>query len=448
MKHVCIITYSFLPLNFVATWRQYYRAKYLAQNGYHVTIITRHWKKGDQYRSPSSTKSAEIIKEELWDGVDVIRTPAGSSHLRRQLSLWKRTILSNALAPGRMLSTLYRQLAYFLLPMDYHLRLVYSRHQIRQLINKRPDVVIASGDPWHIFEVGNDLAEAFNCKLICEYRDPWNYRDERFRVEGFNSFNTNPLSQLKRWISIKREQRLTKNADAIVSVSVPWTQNASTITGIQKAFTITNGFEPEEFEEIEADREEVFTITYIGNLHAPPQQNITPFIHGLTKFLGQDTSRLLNTKVQFVGTADSYNFSKTQFYLEQCPYYDDVFELTGKVDKPTSIQIQKSSYVLLFVAHEKLVGQYPAKIFEYLAAGTPIMLAPDDHDVCSELIKMTATGRACNTKEEVAAYLEELYTAWSERGRVPYTPVREQLEKYKYKEQNKKLIRILENELE
>lgn len=447
MKHICIITYSFLPLNFVATWRQYYRAKYLLKEGYRVTIITRHWEKNAQHRSLEPTYSAETSKEYLWEGVEVIRLPAGSRHLENKLPSWKRKILKRTLKGNPQFTTLYRQLAFFLLPMDYHLRLIYSRNEVTNLVNGTPDVVIASGDPWHIFEVGNDLASALDSKLICEYRDPWNYQDDRFRVEGFNSFNANPLSQLKRRTSIQRERKLTRNADAIISVSEPWTTNASNITGISKAFTITNGFEPEEFERVQPEEYKQFTITYIGNLHAPPQQNIMPFIIGLNQFLDQDKDRLQNTRVRFIGTADSYNFTTTESYLKTCKYYDQVIEVTGKIDKQTSIKIQKSSHLLLFVAHEKLVGQYPAKIFEYLAADTPIMLAPDDHGVCHNLIDTTKTGRVCSTGQEVSDYLCALYTTWQKHGHVPCQADKTEVAKYTYEAQNQKLIQILEEAL-
>ncbi len=447
MRHICIITYYFYPLNQVAVWRQYYRAKYLSRNGFYVTIITRYWHEREEQHPREDTLSTTITKEKLWEGVDVIRVPAGSTHLQTELSSWQRHILKYSIDGNQLLALFYRQLAFFLLPMDYHLRLMVNAEDVEAHLNGKPDTIIASGDPWHVFEIGNQLAHRWQSKLICEYRDPWNYVDKRFRVEGFNSYKSNPLSQLKRGISIKREQKLTKHADAIISVSEPWTDNAKKVTGITNAFTITNGFEPQEFERIQTQRNKIFTITYVGNLHAPPQQNIVPFIKGLDTFLRDDPARVDNTRVQFIGTADSYNYAKTEQYLKQCQYYNEVIHVTHKLDKATSIEMQKASHLLLFVAHQELIGQYPAKIFEYLAAQTPIMLAPDDGDVCHELIERTATGRICNSEKDVTNYVAELYHLWHTKGEVPYKPNQAEIEKYTYKAQNDKFIDILLNHI-
>jgi hypothetical protein len=99
----------------------------------------------------------------------------------------------------------------------------------------------------------------------------------------------------------------------------------------------------------------------------------------------------------------------------------------------------KNADVLVYPAWAGSKGIYSGKIFEYLATGNNILVAPCDNDVIKHLLDETKTGVSRNTKEEVTLQLQRWYDEWKEKGSVSYRGLPEEIGKYSRENQAKKM---------
>lgn len=433
-KHICIISHHFPPTNFMGSWRQYYRAKYLDKMGYKVSIITLH----EENILVDKSKSSFINKEKLFSKTDLIRVPYNNSV---GFNLIQKLVFKIKINPKKkLIKKIFAQISFLILPINYKYRMRLFPSEISNHLASFPDYIIASGDPWNIHEHGRELANFYNTKYIAEYRDPWNYYDNSYQIKGFNTFNKNFWSQIKSKISLKREQKINKNANGIISVSKSWTKNASIVTGTTKSKTITNGFEPGEFQLIKPVNYNKFTLSYTGHIY--PFQEIYLFINGLNLFIDNNPKIKKNIQVLFFGSLNSHGFEKRLPQIKALDKYG-LIKCTKRSSKNESIKVQKSSHILLYFTHLETKGVYSGKIFEYLGANKPIMISPGDNDILDELINQTQSGNSCSSIEEVSSFIENLYFNWENKGKKYYTPNRSVIESYSYKNKTKELISFL-----
>jgi glycosyltransferase involved in cell wall biosynthesis len=80
-----------------------------------------------------------------------------------------------------------------------------------------------------------------------------------------------------------------------------------------------------------------------------------------------------------------------------------------RIPKNTIIQELQKADVLLLTAFENVNGWYPAKLFEYFASGTPIILCPSDNSVMESFIEKTNCGVSVNSVNEC----EEVLLNWA-----------------------------------
>ena len=88
-------------------------------------------------------------------------------------------------------------------------------------------------------------------------------------------------------------------------------------------------------------------------------------------------------------------------------------------------------------------GTHLGKIFDYLASGVDILMAPDDHSVVGDLIRETKAGYIANTPEEVCHFLTKQYHAWSKEGTLKYKGIDEKINQYSREAQVEKMAELI-----
>ena len=447
MKHILIVTYGFPPANNMAAHRNHIRAKGFDEQGYRVSVVTRCWQQGQTGAAPlTDTSPLEITSEKMFSNTTVYRVPFGPDRLAglnvaQAAVLRLRRWLGHRRCPALLKRTL-ENFCFFTCPLDYAFRLAVQPADLACRLESPPDFVLASGDPWSNFELGRELAAFFRAKYIAEYRDPWNYTDEKFRIDGFNAYNANLVSRLKRGLSARRERRVNQGADLIIAASPPFLENALAMTGAQSGLVVTNGFDRAEIDAVKTDKYDRFTLCYVGTIYS--QQRAEIFFQALQNFLDKHGIDPKEICVKMIGSKFSHGFDRTMKRIQACRDHLQILEFPDRVAKEESLKIQKSSSVLLFFAHEKSVGIIPGKFFEYIAVGIPVLLVPSDRGVLADIIRQTGTGSVCDTVEETVEFLEQAYFSWKKTGRVLYSPDRKAIERYSYQEITQMLIRRLE----
>ena len=133
---------------------------------------------------------------------------------------------------------------------------------------------------------------------------------------------------------------------------------------------ITNGFDPADYEAVTYKKNEKFTICHTGVL----RNKKTPdyFIKAVAELVNEHPELKNKMQVFFVG-----NFPINSQHLIKELSLDEVIYVTGYLPHQECIQYQLESNVLLLLLFEEEDGKsvYPGKMFEYIAARSPILAA-------------------------------------------------------------------------
>jgi glycosyltransferase involved in cell wall biosynthesis len=124
------------------------------------------------------------------------------------------------------------------------------------------DVILTTGPPFGVFSLAKRLSEKWGCPYVLDYRDPWENFGGRYAERVIRT----------------TEEALIDGSSAVVAIS----KSLLTGTGAlnSKLHVITNGFDPEEMEQINAYDFGHFAIVYAGVFY-PPQRTITPVMQAL-----------------------------------------------------------------------------------------------------------------------------------------------------------------------
>jgi hypothetical protein len=99
-----------------------------------------------------------------------------------------------------------------------------------------------------------------------------------------------------------------------------------------------------------------------------------------------------------------------------------VVRVVATVPRQVAVARERTAQVLLHLRWDdpRETGILTGKLFEYLAAGRPILSTGRYRDDVSELLERTGAGRATTTEEETAAYLAEAFRQFVSAGEVVY----------------------------
>ena len=280
------------------------------------------------------------------------------------------------------------------------------RRGLQLLRDGRFDAVLTSGPPHSVHLTGWALHAQTGTPWVADFRDPWtdiNYYDELPRTAA--SFAAD------RWL----ERSVLERATRVVTVSPGWRDLLLSKVSRDPAdfAVIHNGFDPDDFgagEEPPADR---FTLVYVGSLYG--SRNPEALWEALAALRAQgEVPKLRLRLVGRIGadvleTLKSYGLDAITEHVPYVPHDEAVREM----QRATLLLLTVESY-----RHER--GNLTGKVYEYLAAGRPILgLGPVEGDA-ADLLRETEAGRMLAREDArgVAAYVRMLYGEW-ERGETP-----------------------------
>jgi glycosyltransferase involved in cell wall biosynthesis len=231
-------------------------------------------------------------------------------------------------------------------------------------------------------------------KWIADLRDPWT------DIYYYKQFYPTVLSK---WIDSDYEKRVLKNADKIITVGSSLKDSFSLKEkGIEsKTEVITNGYDEDDFKGITVEEPSRFTITYVGTL-----SDIYP-VDGLLIALKKMKKEGEDFALRFVGSVSG---KTRQLILSYIP--ETSVEFLPYVSHSEAVRYMMNSSVLVLIIplHKSNKSILTGKLFEYLAAGKPILcLGPVDGDA-AEIIKTVRAGKTfCyNEIESIGTHLLQI----------------------------------------
>lgn len=376
----------FPPVQAIAAVRTGKMARYLARLGWDVTVVTPHsyvWR---------DVEDSEKISTELdAEGINRIYT---EHHWRclvpEHLKFWNQNV-------GWMAGGVCRMLARRL-GIDKHIGWIEAAEgACSSLSPKDVDVILASGKPFAAFGLARSVSDRLGRPYVLDYRDPW---------------TGNPhASRQPRPTTIREEARLLQGCAAVTVVSPSWGAELERRYGVgEKVHVVTNGYDPGEMEAVKPHDFGHCAIVYTGTFY-PPRRIISPFLAAL-KYLKESLNETVNEwYFHYYGVQEDHvREEAVRFGL------NDRVVLHGRVASREALSAVKGASLAVVIvsveeqASSEMLGMVPAKIYEAIGLGTPVLLIAPVGSDATTLIAPTGLLQ-CFTgiqTEEMASFLREV----------------------------------------
>ncbi len=303
----------------------------------------------------------------------------------------------------------------------------------RQLVAEGDvDAILTTGPPHSTHLAGAALQALTGVPWVADFRDPWtdiNYYDEL------------PHTRWARRLDAALERTVLRQARAVTTVSPTWRDLLTGKTGRTAGEAITvvqNGFDVDDLSPGEAaPSTEAFEVTHVGSLYA--SRNPTGLWRALRRL--RDEGVMPALRIRLVGTVDANvrDALRAQGLM-------DVTELIPYVPHDEAVAYMRRAGLLLLSIESfpQDEGMMTGKIYEYLAAGRPIVgVGPRGGDAAA-LLRKTEGGRLFGRDDVsgLAQYIRHHYEAWAadtpQRGASP-----EALDSYRRRAQTERMGAVL-----
>jgi len=387
---VLFISAYFPPDQTIASLRTGKFAKYLAKRENWVIDVI----------CAETTKQRNLEVEVPKDAVHLVEDFSFS--VRQKLKSYKNKILkgkgeSRNSQTGANSNGFFRKIKVALYPSEisfpdkYFFWMIEARKVIKSLVKKNNyDVVFTSAGPVSSTYLGYWVNKKYGLPWIADFRDLWS-QNHVYANKKFKWFNNIEKYYEKKWL---------KRAGKIVTVSKPLADQMKKMHN-RDIFVINNGFDPEDFKEIKASLpEDKFVITYTGLIYYP-EQDPGPMFEAM-RILKNNSPELYNrTEVHFYVPDLNNNIFQIAADLNDAIYFHE------PVTYQRCLEIQKSSSALLVLEWNDALnkGILTGKVFEYMAAGRPIISIGSHSSSISELLNETGRGVSLNSPQEIAEWI-------------------------------------------
>jgi glycosyltransferase involved in cell wall biosynthesis len=398
MKRVLLIAFYFPPRNNIACYRTGCFAKFLPDHGWLPTVVCQDWPADRPDSDPDYVGALpEIVK--------IHRVPEPPER-----GIYQRVLLRKV-AP------------YFWPHRAPILWWSQARRQIEALHKTNQfDAIWATSDPLTPLTLALEASRSQRIPWAADLRDCLN-------VQHFGSWYKRPLFRLQ-------ERRLCRQADRVITVSDGLAEALKKITRARIS-VIPNGFDPSLLPNDKQLPSRIFTILYAGTL-VLGQQDPSPVLRGLELCLDRGQIPRDDVEMQFLGTNPKSVRQVLAEMSDRLPV-----RVLPRLPHRAALALQAQASVLLLLAHASEQGIMTGKVFDYLAAGRPILAVPDDRRTTSALLKSTGAGVALTDVEGIARQLAEWYTRWRMDRSFNLSRIENEIGRYSRSVQARELAEIL-----
>jgi len=390
-RTLLVVTYYFPPSTAIGGARWAAMARHLRAMGHRVTVVT---------------SAAHGIPPD--DDPEVVRTPdlVAAGPLRRML---RRPPLPTAGGPVAVDTPAPGILTRVLVP-DSHVvswvpgALAAARRIVRE---QATDCVITSGPPDSAHLVALALGRR-RPAWIADFRDGWLFEPLAA------PWPTAPQRALDR----RLERAVARGAQAAIGATRPIAEDLERRLGAPARW-IPNGWDPELAPAPPPDVAEPgwATLVHTGTLSGPRGRDPRPLFEGLRRANAEGGTRVRLVLAGRLTTAD-------ERLLAEARLGDAVLHL-GLLDRAAALGLQRAADVLLLLTGTD-ASEATGKLYEYLAAGRPILALAQDNEA-ARIVEATSTGLAipASDPDVIAAALRR-----AARAELPYAP--RDLERFTY----------------
>lgn len=305
------------------------------------------------------------------------------------------------------------------------------------------ELIYVHGQPPCSFVIGLLLKKLTGKPLVIDYDDSWTTSFYEKNKKGF-----------KKKIRHGIEGMLLKTADKVISAKkTTLDELAETFTGIQKnkLNLITNGYDPDDFVGLSSNKNSKFIITYTGTISDKYYYSPESFLKAVGELIVEQKISKDNLEIKFIGQVIARYKERFRKLIHELDL-DDVIQMIGQLTHRECIEYQINADLLLYIIESidgkdtsnQFSGVLPAKIFEYIYSGVPILaIVPPGFE--ADLIKKTGTGFIAkpNEVDSIKSVLFEFYSK-SNRNKYILEENHKEIKKYDRELLTKKLSLVFD----
>jgi glycosyltransferase involved in cell wall biosynthesis len=400
MKKVLIITYYWPPSGGAGVQRWLKFVKYLRNYGWEPVIYTVENPEApalDYSLAKDVPANLEVIRRPIWEPYTFYRKFVG---LKKDEKI-SAGFLSESKQPGFAQKVAVWFRGNLFIPDARKFWIKPSIKYLSYYLKNNPvDAIVSTGPPHTTHLIALGIRKRLGIPWLADFRDPWT------KIDFYDQLMLTSIADKRHQLL---EQKVLKAADRIVTVSWNWAKDFDAL-GTPGTKVITNGFDPEDFPNINSEKPNTFLLTHIGSLN----QDRNPEF--LWKILGEkvhnDEVFRKMLRIRFIGKTDYNVFESLErnglaSYSEKIDY----------VPHDEALKLSADSAVLLLLINDtpNSLGIIPGKIFEYLATRRPILcIGPQEGD-SARIVNQTNSGQVVNFGDETAliSAINKLFNSYS-----------------------------------
>ncbi len=324
---------------------------------------------------PSGSVRDESLLDEIPPSVEVAR-------LRGALGIR----VPNALRALR-LGRLYASFRHIVLAGDDGLVDLSETIALGVRMGRDVDAVVATSLPFSSIVAGALIARALNKPFLADLRDPWAFAP---RVRGFSSVHLRAMKAL--------ERRTLAEATSIVTVTEGCRRYLSPEVA-ERAIVIPNGYDPADLEvEAEPRSDHAVRIVHAGSLYGERHPGL------LLEALSRVQARYPERRIELVMAGATYEHASD---LTRAAIRVDV---RGYLSHRESMALVRSADAIVVLVGNQPEDDHalPAKLFEAIAMGPPVLCSARAGSESARLMEATGAGRVVSDRAAIEVAVEDL----------------------------------------
>ena len=432
MRRVLVVTYYFPPSGGPGVQRVLKFVKYLREFGYEPTVLT--------VEEGAFPQHDEELVTEIPPGVAIHRTrsldPFGVYAFLTGRSKKDAVMVGTVRREGGFIERAASWMRANVFLPDARVGWVpfAVREGIRLHREQRFDVVFTSGPPHSVHLIGKKLKRRVGIPWVADFRDLWS---------DTNFYDELPITSIARAHDRRLEQRVLSEADRIVTVSPYWKRILVEKSGRQddELVVVHNGFDETDFEthtEPAGQNAGLFTLAHVGSLYGARNPEVLwAAIKGL-----RDKGDVERLRIRLIGIVDNRVHEAIA-----ANGLEAIVDATPYVSHSGAVKAMCSASALLLVIErfQNDAGMITGKLYEYLAAGRPVVGVGPTIGDAADLLASTSAGRMIDRSDVdgLAEHLKILYQQW-ESGAPLQGAASEDIRLYSRREQTRVLAVALD----
>jgi glycosyltransferase involved in cell wall biosynthesis len=355
---VLIITYYWPPSGGSGVQRWLKFSKYLREFGWEPVIYTP--------ENPERPALDPSLEDELPDGIEVIKTPILEPHsiYKKLAGVQSDAKLASGMASSGVQHSIIKKIGMWIrgnlfIPDARMLWIRPSIQFLKDYLKEKPvDAIVSTGPPHSMHMIAMGLREWTGIPWLADFRDPWT------NIDFANELR---LTSLGRARHEHLESEVLKKADTVVAVTPTMAKELSEVRG-SEVHVITNGYDHQDFEGLQAEEAEKFTLLHIGTMNEARNPDV--LWKSLNDLKGEVKGFSEGFRLKLIGSVDGAVMSSIERYGLQ-----DQVEVSGYIPHTQIVKEQLKASALLLLVNDAPNAYllYQGKLFEYLASGKAIV---------------------------------------------------------------------------